>query len=75
MKKHRRPIAHEVAEASRALQSEIVQTRSTNELLATARTLARLQVRRARLRKELKRLDKAIKHEQKMLRAVAGALK
>ena len=38
MKKHRRPIAHEVAEASRALQSEIVQTRSTNELLATAHT-------------------------------------
>jgi len=76
MRKPSNKLAQEIANASRVTDSEFVQgARDTRELLATARTLARLQTRRAKLRRELKRIDRAIRHEQKTLRAIAGAIK
>ena len=70
MKRARR-IAHEVAEASRAtVQGH--KPRDPRELVATARTLERLLARRRKLRRELRLLDSQIKHERKMLKALAG---
>jgi hypothetical protein len=68
--KRARRIAHEVAEASRATTGR--KPRDPRELVATARTLERLLARRRKLRRELRLLDGLIKHERKMLKALAG---
>lgn len=41
------------------------------ELLNAARAVARLQTKRRKLRKELKRVAAELRHEQKMLRGIA----
>lgn len=43
------------------------------DLLTAARTVARLQVRRRRLRQQLKALDAELRHARKILRALASA--
>jgi len=42
------------------------------ELLNAARAVARLQTKRRKLRKELKRVSAELHHEQKMLRGIAN---
>lgn len=42
------------------------------ELLTAARKVARLQVRRRTLRKAIKQVDADLRHERKMLRALAN---
>lgn len=70
MKRARR-IAHEVGEAYRAtVQGR--KPRDPRELVATARNLERLLARRRKLRRELRLLDGQVKHERKMLKALAG---
>lgn len=72
--KTRPTLVQEVAEASRVCTSEFVQARrDTSDIVASAKRLQRLQTKRARLRKELRQLEQDIKHERKMLRAIAGA--
>jgi predicted nucleic acid-binding Zn-ribbon protein len=69
-------LAHEVANASRVdiLESEFRQAkRDTNDVVNSARRLARLQAKRVKLRRELRAVEADIKHERKMLRALAGA--
>jgi len=70
MKRARR-IAHEVAEASRA-KVQGTKPRDPRELVATARTLERWLAKRRKVRKELRFIDQQIKHERKMLKALAG---
>jgi hypothetical protein len=48
--------------------------RRTNELVATAKKLERLQAKRRALRRALKRIEADIRHEKKFLRALPGAV-
>jgi|GEM_PF-4273635 len=67
----------EVANAARVLENELpakqARPRRTNEVVDCARRLERLRVKARRLRRELKSLETDIRHEKKMLRALAGA--
>lgn len=65
-------IGREVAEASRAKTGK--QRRGyPSALIATAKQIERLQAKRRTLRKALRHVEADIKHEKKMLRAMAGA--
>jgi len=74
-----RRLSNEVANAYNVLDNEIEAKQSTprrtNELVATAKKVERLEARRRQLRRELRRVEAAIKHEKKFLRALAGAIK
>lgn len=74
----KRPLSAEVASAFGVLENELPSKQSnpkrTNELVATAKKIERLQARRRALRKELKRIERDIKHEKKFLKALAGVL-
>jgi predicted phage-related endonuclease len=71
-------LAEEVANASRVLTNELEAKQATpgrtNELVATAKRLERLQAKRRKVRAELRRIDADIRHEKKFLRALAGAV-
>jgi phage gp16-like protein len=65
-------LAHEVAEATRAKAGRARQQKSPNELVATARMLERLLAKRRRLRRDLRAVERAITHERRNLRVLAG---
>jgi hypothetical protein len=71
--------ANEAATAAHALTNELsvatLPTGTTNLVIEEARRLERLQAKRRKLRAELRRLDRDIKHSRKMLRAFAGVTK
>jgi uncharacterized protein YlxW (UPF0749 family) len=71
-------LAIEVANADRVLTNELEAKQSTpartNELVATARKLEKLQAKRRKLRAELRSVEKDIKHEKRFLKALAGAV-
>lgn len=65
-------LAQEIGEASRKhIQGK--RRGYPNELVATARKLERLLAERRKKRRELRRVDEDIRHERKMLKALAGA--
>lgn len=65
-------IGREVAEASRATTGK--QRRGyPSALIASAQQLERLKAKRRKLKKDLRHIEADIKHEKKMLRAMAGA--
>lgn len=71
VKRHQR-IGLEVAEASRTTTGK--QRRSfPNELVQTARTIEKLMAKRRALKKQLRHIETDIKHEKRMLKALAGA--
>jgi len=65
-------IAREVAEASRAATGKHPRGYPST-LVAEARDLERNIARRRKLRRELRALDLTIRHNRKMLKALAGA--
>lgn len=73
MSKYHARIGLEVAEASRATTGK--QRRSfPNELVQTARHIEKLMGKgRRKLKKELRHIETDIKHEKRMLKALAGA--
>jgi hypothetical protein len=74
-----RQLSTEVAGAIRVLDNDLPArqargARRASELVLTAKRLERLQARRRKLRAELRRVEADIKHDRKMLRALAGAV-
>ena len=72
MKRRSQALHHEVAEAYRAKAGK-QRTHSTGGIVASARALARLLTKHGRARRELRLLESDIRHEWKMLKALAGA--
>lgn len=71
-KRHSTRIGLEAAEASRASTGK--QRRGyPNALVATARGIERLYTKKRKLNAELRRVVASIKHEKKLLKAMAGA--
>lgn len=68
-------LSREVAEASRALESELparyVKPTHANLLVDVAKRLQRLQTSRAKLRKELRSIEREISIQKKQLKALA----
>jgi len=71
--------AREGATATHALVNNLpaatLPAGTTNLVIEEARRLERLQAKRRKLRRELRRVEQDIKHSRKMLRAFAGATK
>jgi hypothetical protein len=67
-----RRIALEVAEASRK-ETGTRRGYNPNALIGTVRKLERLRQQRRQLRRRLRLLDEQIRHEKRMLKAIAGA--
>lgn len=69
-------LAREVANARIVLDNELPSKQAarhqTNAVIDEAKRLQRLQTRRAKLRKELRQVDKDIRHSKRMLKALAG---
>jgi hypothetical protein len=65
-------LALDVAEASRKTDGKRT-SYNPNQLIGTVRHLEKLRAQRRALRRRLKALDVNIRHEQKMLKALAGA--
>jgi len=72
MKRRNQSLHAEIAEASRATTGK-QRTHSANGIVASARSLERLLSKRRKLRRDLRLLEADIKHERKMLKALAGA--
>lgn len=70
-------LALETANAFRALENELpakqVTPTSRNLVIDEARRLERLLAKRRRLKRELRALDRDIKHSRRMLKAFAGS--
>lgn len=64
----------ETASAMMALDNELTTGKAadTSAIIAEAKRLGRLQAQRSKLRRELRKIEKAIKHSRKMLKALAG---
>jgi hypothetical protein len=73
MAKHRLSLRQEIGEASRKDAGKQTRRGYSNELVATARKLEKLLAKRRKQRRELRRLEEDIRHERKMLKALAGA--
>lgn len=69
-------LAHEVAEASRAgsNSARFVSSEHTDFLVQVARQLERLQVKRRRLRRDLRAVEDEIKARRRELKAAAQAI-
>jgi hypothetical protein len=65
-------LAMDVAEASRKTAGTTTKY-NPNTLIGTVRRLEKLRAQRRVLRRRLKQLEEHIRHEQKMLKALAGA--
>jgi len=72
------PLAAEVGGAIVGLANDLPakphKVRRASELVLSAKRLERLQARRRKLRAELRRIEADIRHERKMLRALAGVV-
>jgi seryl-tRNA synthetase len=71
-------LSREVGEASKALTNDLparfVSTKHTDALIQSAKKIQRMQNRRNALRRELRKLEQDIRHEKKMLKAMAAAI-
>lgn len=71
-------LSREVAEASRVadhdLPSRFVSAKQTDVLVQTAKRLQRLQTRRGRLKKELRKVEQDIRLEKRHLNALVQSI-